>query len=765
MLTIGQETIMKSHYRVYRPLFIFTGLVLLALLTNCTRRKPSSYDITYSELIQQLTNTLDMANLSEPGVEILTSYDRSGGNDDFNHPVRETGDGWAVLADLDGPGCITRFWFTGGRDHNRIKIFIDGEKRPRIDKTIGAFCGGEKSYLPPIAAREPYCWFNFMPISFQDHIKIMVEKRNDTPNPKMYYQIAYKMFKPDQAVEPFPVPFSSAQKKSLAAARAFWQEKREDLSHLERSVYSSHIQAGKSTNSAIIEGPAVIRELSVSLDEGNISPLQKNALLRDIVINVYWDGSNEPSVSAPIGDFFGSGWKTIRYQSTYFGALENLFYNRFPMPFKEQCRVEFINESDTDIAITLGLRTDRYPDNKSIFGYLHTSWNKSNPEEVGSPHPVVHAKGKGKYVGCILNTLSRDQSWWLLEADEYMYIDDDTFPRWHGTGLEDYFNAGWYYGNALAQAFHGIIFKAPFRTIQYNIHQTDPVQFNKRFLMEWERGPANESHGLMESTAFYYMGVPSGSGSDLLSKDARRAPSDEAEIVTLMSEINNYERLGDYRGAHDAISAFIQKHPGYPLKSIVEARQMLYEAEAGSRDTIIEDLSALKENPDYKLAHQQIADWLWIQENAGNGLLGIYCNARSRVFVNGNPVTEIADPNRMRFYRVDLNEGRNCIAVQSAQQAYPDWVQVCLLTSQTNMYSDADWAYGINAQGQWAEVGFDDSAWPVIGKPTMKGPPEVPYIRLDPNIYPDAQSKAKGMRPDWKGQKGYVVYRKEFTLP
>ena len=43
-------------------------------------------------------------------------------------------DSSAVLADINGPGCIYRIWSTGNvGDSNRIKIYLDGNPRPAID--------------------------------------------------------------------------------------------------------------------------------------------------------------------------------------------------------------------------------------------------------------------------------------------------------------------------------------------------------------------------------------------------------------------------------------------------------------------------------------------------------------------------------------------------------------------------------------------------------------------------------------------------------
>src|SRR5690349_14720608 len=59
---------------------------------------------------------------------------------DFGHWLYTERDSGAVLADIRGPGTIYRIWSTGNiGDTNRIKIYFDGETKPRIDETFNDF--------------------------------------------------------------------------------------------------------------------------------------------------------------------------------------------------------------------------------------------------------------------------------------------------------------------------------------------------------------------------------------------------------------------------------------------------------------------------------------------------------------------------------------------------------------------------------------------------------------------------------------------------
>ena len=70
----------------------------------------------------------------------LSSYDRTGGNDDgFRGTYSQLyidDKGEHVIFEEDGPGCIYNFWFTGnGRYFNWCKIclYFDGDKTPRLE--------------------------------------------------------------------------------------------------------------------------------------------------------------------------------------------------------------------------------------------------------------------------------------------------------------------------------------------------------------------------------------------------------------------------------------------------------------------------------------------------------------------------------------------------------------------------------------------------------------------------------------------------------
>lgn len=66
-------------------------------------------------------------------------------------------------------------------------------------------------------------------------------------------------------------------------------------------------------------------------------------ILKMLILRIYWDGEDYPSVECPIGDFFGIGHCEYKhYMSKYIGMSSGGFYCYFPMPFKK-VRIEVEN--------------------------------------------------------------------------------------------------------------------------------------------------------------------------------------------------------------------------------------------------------------------------------------------------------------------------------------------------------------------------------------------------------------------------------------
>ena len=236
------------------------------------------------------------------------------------------------------------------------------------------------------------------------------------------------------------------------------------------------------------------------------------AVLRLTILRIYFDGSDEPSVEAPIGDFFGIGHMEYRhYMSDYLGMSSGGFYSYFPMPYQGGFRLEIENLHATetiDFFINMNARlVDTLP---ADAGRFHAAFHCGvNP--ALEPTEIANIEGCGQLVGVALsmqgeplNTLS------FLEAPEFIWIDGEEEPSIVGTGLEDFFNGGWYFRNG---EFHGPLHGAPLKDAlrsmvsMYRFLDADRIPFEKSLRMAFIY-PWNDERlrpFIHSSTAYYYL--------------------------------------------------------------------------------------------------------------------------------------------------------------------------------------------------------------------------------------------------------------------
>lgn len=236
------------------------------------------------------------------------------------------------------------------------------------------------------------------------------------------------------------------------------------------------------------------------------------AILKKVILRIYWDGNDFPSIEAPIGDFFGMGQCEYKpYLSDYTGLSSGGFYCYFPMPFRK-VKIEVQNLHDRLVpAMFLNANFQALDVLPPGAGRLHCLYNAgTNPGS--KPIEILRATGRGHFVGCALSIQGRQPNYLgFLEAPEYFHIDteDGGPPTFTGTGLEDYFNGGWYFREGeFAGPRHGAPLKDPLKSMisMYRFHDQDAVCFSKNIRMHFQtpRPPERTSEFKFSSTAYWY---------------------------------------------------------------------------------------------------------------------------------------------------------------------------------------------------------------------------------------------------------------------
>lgn len=286
-----------------------------------------------------------------------------------------------------------------------------------------------------------------------------------------------------------------------------------------------------------IDGPGTITHIWMTM-----APLVETVeeyLHRKVVIKMYWDDEENPSVQAPIGDFFGMGHGiTKNYSSAPLqmspedGQSMNSF---FPMPFNKNAKIEI--ESNANIGIKFYFYVDYEKHNEEIDSNLrfHAIWNRELTDGIDDGkvtnefytfggknttgdgnYVLLEAEGKGHYVGCNLNihNLRFTRDWnWYGEGDDMIFIDDEPWPpTLHGTGMEDYFNTAWCPTQEQNTPYHGLILAGDSnwsgKISAYRYHIEDPIMFDESIKVTIEHGHNNHRSDDYSSTAYWYQTEP-----------------------------------------------------------------------------------------------------------------------------------------------------------------------------------------------------------------------------------------------------------------
>ncbi len=219
-------------------------------------------------------------------------------------------------------------------------------------------------------------------------------------------------------------------------------------------------------------------------------------ILKSVIMRIYWDGAKTAAVEAPVGDFFGAGQCEFNsFTSQFVGTSSGGFYSLWPMPYAKGFRIEFENRHPTmgsELFLNANYQElEVQPAGAGYFGAQFRTGRRGGSEEA----LILDTAGSGHFAGMMLHMQGEPQ-WYLsfLEAPEYVHVDDDwDTPRIVGTGLEDYFNGGWYFREGeFAGPMHGVPLKDALRSMvtMYRLHDEDAIAFDRRikvaFVNPWD---------------------------------------------------------------------------------------------------------------------------------------------------------------------------------------------------------------------------------------------------------------------------------------
>ena len=201
------------------------------------------------------------------------------------------------------------------------------------------------------------------------------------------------------------------------------------------------IEPGATVTLAEMEGPGEINHIWITVD--NKTTEADCFVLRDLVIRMYWDDEETPSVESPLGDFFCCGFgRECFVNSVPVAVVPNRGFNcYFPMPFKKKAKITLENQHANKIpAFFYQVDYCLYDELPDDIAYFHAQWRRERLTEKTKDYTILDGvKGKGHYIGTYMALTTLERYWWG-EGEMKFYIDgDEEYPTICGTGTEDYF--------------------------------------------------------------------------------------------------------------------------------------------------------------------------------------------------------------------------------------------------------------------------------------------------------------------------------------
>jgi hypothetical protein len=247
---------------------------------------------------------------------------------------------------------------------------------------------------------------------------------------------------------------------------------------------------------------------------------------RSSILRIYWDGSPEPSVECPVGDFFACGWNKYAQVSSLAVCVNpgSAFNCYWEMPFRKRGLITMTNTAETAMILFYQINyvLTEIPTDAA---YFHAQFRRVNPLPYKEVYTILDGvAGRGQYVG--------------------------TYMAWgvHNTGTEDYFcgsynfdvgkeNGGY---REFTTPYAGLpqvlrpdgLYASQQRFGMYRWHIVDPIRFTRDLrvtiqALGWTGDPRKGAEFLplqddIASVAYWYQTLPAAKFPPLPSPDYLR---------------------------------------------------------------------------------------------------------------------------------------------------------------------------------------------------------------------------------------------------
>ncbi|KAK9481946.1 hypothetical protein V1527DRAFT_522355 [Lipomyces starkeyi] len=224
---------------------------------------------------------------------------------------------------------------------------------------------------------------------------------------------------------------------------------------------------------------------------------------RKVLMKMYWDDEESPSVLAPIGDFSCVGHSMA-------ANMQSMPFTVSVKPSEEKnlarTRIEIENQNDKAYFQYFYIDYELWPEPliKDTL-YFDAHWHRENPTNGWAPpeiqinsletqvpnldgksnYVILETEGAGSYIGCNHSVAHFQGTWWGL---------------FHGWGMQK--NQFRFCGTIIHEE------DVPNYQVSYRWQLPDPVRFNKKIKVTTESGHANHLRDDWSTTAYWYQTLP-----------------------------------------------------------------------------------------------------------------------------------------------------------------------------------------------------------------------------------------------------------------
>ncbi len=187
------------------------AVLAVLLMVNSPAHCLPAAEISMSSLLDDMTNLTKMAEFPDPPfiAKQFSSYDRASttpadpktwfANNDCGNYLRvedRNGHKEYVMADMPGPGAITRIW--SPNPGGTLRIYLDGNEKPALEYAMADLLGGKHPLLPPpIAVDLSMGWNLYFPIPYAKSCKVTCDRGGQ------YYHVGYRTYPKGTEVKTF----------------------------------------------------------------------------------------------------------------------------------------------------------------------------------------------------------------------------------------------------------------------------------------------------------------------------------------------------------------------------------------------------------------------------------------------------------------------------------------------------------------------------------------------------------------------------------